>query len=115
MAWWSWLLIWTFLVLGMLAMFALLGWRLFRKATLAYRELSALLDRTGELATASAALADERFPPAALRTRAAVLAERYPLAEENARRQRIRRDERLARGKMLVSIDASRKATLHAQ
>lgn len=113
MAWWSWVLIWGVLLLGLLAMLVLLLWRLFRKGLLVLEELSALLARSGELDAAADALAgarvDEEFEPAVLQKRAEVATLRAELVRLRARRKEAHRKVRVRRGKVLVSTDATQR------
>lgn len=104
--WWGWLLIWTGLVLALLATVALLLWWLFRKAM-------RLLDDVGELAqTAELLDIDEaELPKPAI----AVLADLRDIrAREEARKQHRaqRRSERhrrrMARARRITSVDAAK-------
>lgn len=104
-AWWSWILIWTGLVLGMLVMLALFAWWLFRKSLVALDDLSDLADKTSILD-----VDDARVPPA---QRAVLLSLREVLAREDARkRHRVarkadRRDRRMARARRITSVDVA--------
>ena len=108
MPWWSWILIWGGLVLALLAMLALLSWWLFRKAVAVMDELGQLADKTEALSRMSATLADEdavEFVPAVLLERREVLAVSAARAHERAERRRMRRENRLMRGRMLTRAD----------
>lgn len=104
-AWWGWLLIWAGLVLGMLVMFALFAWWLFRKSLVALDDLSTLAEKTSILE-----VDDERIPPA---QRSVLLSMREVLAREDARKKHrmarkvARHERRLARAKRISSVDAS--------
>lgn len=105
MPWWSWVLIWAGLVLAMLGMFAFFGWRLFRKAVGAMDELGRLMAKTEMLGALADELGEPVRIPAILRDGAEVRAEHRRLADERANRVQVRRDNRLARGRLLVRAD----------
>jgi len=107
MPWWSWILIWGGLVLALLAMLALLSWWLFRKAVGVMEELGQLAEKTEALGRMSEQLAEDEpgFEPAVLRDRTLVSAEHHALVQERAERRFVRREKRLARGRMLTRAD----------
>jgi hypothetical protein len=108
MPWWSWILIWGGLVLALLAMLALLSWWLFRKAVGVMEELGQLAAKTEVLGRMSDELADASDPdfvPAVLRDRVQVSLEHDALVHERAVRRQMRREKRIARGKMLTRAD----------
>lgn len=109
MPWWSWLVIWVVLVLALLGMLALLGYRLFVKAMGTMRALGELAEKTEVLSTRFDDDAGEPvFRPAALGP-AREYAQRWE--DRRARSATIRhtrREERVRRGKLLVSADPSR-------
>ena len=101
MPWWSWVLIWTGLVLGLLGMLAWCAVMLFRKLTVLADAVGALGDLVSDLDTDPAA----KPPPP---RRPAIFADRYELAltvdlqrTARERRRQERRDRRIARGKLL--------------
>lgn len=106
-AWWGWLLIWTALVLALVATLGLLTWWLFRKG---FR----LLDDLGELADTAAVfdrVGEAELPPQAI----AVLADiRDIRAREEARtfhrsqRRNERHRRRLERARRITALDASK-------
>lgn len=105
--WWAWLVIWSLLVIALLAVLAVSAWILFRKGI-------GVLDATAQLAETTAVLeAEERAltPPqrailADLRSiRDRESARRFHRAE---RRQR-RLERRLARARQITRLDASRQ------
>ena len=104
-AWWGWILIWTGLVLGMLAMLGLFAWWLFRKSLVTLDDLSDLAEKTSILE-----VDDERVAPA---QRAVLLSLREVLAREDARKKHrserkiARHERRIARAKRISSVDAS--------
>ncbi len=112
MTWWSWVIVWTVLVVGMLAMLGVSAWLLFRK-------LMTLLDDLGHL-TESAALGEmvtsDTVPPViAVLSRHAAIRDR-----EAARRRHInerrhsRYDARIARAKAITRLDPLAQAALVA-
>lgn len=110
MPWWSWLLIWTVLVLGLLGMLAFFAWWLFRKLMAAAREASALLEKTEVLQGRADALQEEAFHSAVFADAARLAAERAQAKAEKAYAKQARRDARVRRGKLLVTADPSRFA-----
>ncbi|GAA2246200.1 hypothetical protein N1031_16150 [Herbiconiux moechotypicola] len=119
MAWWSWLIIWTVLVLGLLGMLAWLGYRLFVKGRDVLRELDALSRKVGALAENAEKLAPEEPTERAIALGYAETARRHE--EHEARRAELkqaRREARLARGKLLINpptIPTLRKRTTNAR
>ena len=108
MPWWSWILIWGGLVLALLAMLALLSWWLFRKAVGVMEELGRLAEKTealGRMSDQLADTADADVVPAVLRDRVEVSLEHDARVHERAVRRRMRREKRIARGKMLTRAD----------
>ena len=106
-AWWGWLLIWTGLVLALLAMLALLAWWLFRKAMRLLDDVADLADTTAILDVEEAAL-----PPRAI----AVLTDMKDIrAREDARRthrserRTARHDRRIDRARRITKLDASKQ------
>lgn len=61
MPWWSWLLIWTGLVLALLGMLVWFGFRLFRQAMATGAALSDLSDRISAVGQGSGAPQPARF------------------------------------------------------
>ncbi len=109
MPWWSWVLIWTLLVLALLGMLAFFGWRLFRKAMGAMDALGELAEQLELLDAASEEASPYHFTPSVLRNRADVREAHRALAELRANRRRQRRERRLARGKLLVTADLRKR------
>lgn len=110
MPWWSWLLIWIVLVLGLLGMLAFFAWWLFRKLMAAAREASALLEKAEVLQGRAEALKEEAFHPAVFADAADLAAQRMQAKAEKAYAKQARRDARVRRGKLLVKADPSRFA-----
>ncbi|BDZ47281.1 hypothetical protein [Naasia aerilata] len=109
MPWWSWVLIWVLLVLAMLGMLALFGWWLFRKAMTAFEALGELTSKLELLDAASDEVSPRHFTNAILRDRAEVQEAHRVLADLRADRKRVRRESRLARGKLLVTADLRKR------
>ena len=115
MPWWSWVLIWTVLVLLLLGVLALNGWILFRKAMTAARALGELLEKTSLLEAAGEELRDERFTPSVLRPIDEVRREHAVRSSERAERRERRRELRLQRGRLLTSAEATRRVVNDAR
>ena len=104
MPWWSWLLIWTVLVLGLLGMLAFFAWWLFRKVVAAGREAAALMEKAEVLSRRADEL-HERFEPAVLADAELLRAERDDWLVGRAFARQARRDARVRRGRLLVDVD----------
>jgi hypothetical protein len=103
MQWWAWVIIWVVLVLGLFATIAFFGWRLIKKGLAVLHELEELAEKVSELTDNVEALTPRPTENAIL-VGYAVMADRRD--EEKARRVRareLRREERLRRGKLLIS------------
>ena len=107
MPWWVMTIVWGVLVLGMLAMLAVLGWRLLRKGMTVLDELSALSEKL-ELLSVDA---DDDLPPrrnAILDGYAVAAAHNEDRQEARSAKKESRRQARIARGKILVSQPVSK-------
>ncbi|MDQ1582262.1 MAG: hypothetical protein QOF36_316 [Microbacteriaceae bacterium] len=106
MPWWSWILIWGALVLGLLGMLVWLSLRLFAKfgrALVAFGDLA-------EKVSALEALVDEvtdPFEPAALADARVLRHAREEHRDARDRRRQTRRDSLVNRGKLLVKADSA--------
>lgn len=107
MPWWSWLIIWTALVLALLAMLGLSAWWLFRKFLV-------LTENLGDLAGTLEVLDVEAAEP--VRAQLAILADLRDIrAREDARRfrratrRRERHERRMARARRITRLDASQQ------
>lgn len=100
-----WALIWTVLVLGLLAMLVLLGLRLFRKALTALAALGRLTDSLERLDAANEELREAAFVPAALRPQEQVAAEYRTRRDARESARELKAEARLARGRLLTSAD----------
>lgn len=106
MPWWAWVIIWSLLVIALLAVVAVSAWILFRKGL-------GVLDALAQLAGTTAVLeAEERAltPP-----QRAILGDLRRIRErEDARRfgraerRRLRHERRLARARRITNVDATR-------
>ncbi len=101
MPWWSWILIWTGLVLGLLGMLAWFGYVLFRKAMRTADALERLGDQVAELGDQPEAPSEPRFRPAVFEDRAEVRLDFELTRAERLRRRQLRRDRLVTRGKLL--------------
>lgn len=114
MPWWSWVLIWTGLVLVLLVVLALCGLSLFRKAKLLFGEVEHLQQLLDSLAPE----ADARVAPipdpesAILRGAAAVERERREIRDDIDERKLARNEARLARARALITADPMQYAHL---
>lgn len=108
MPWWSWLVIWTVLVLGLLGMLAYFAWSLFRKLMAAGREATALLEKAEILQSRVDDLREEPFHPAVFADAAELRRERTQARADREFAKQARRDARVRRGKLLVKADPSR-------
>jgi hypothetical protein len=112
MPWWSWLVIWTVLVLGLLGMLGFFAWWLFRKVVAAAREASALLDAAEALNVRAEELREGPFRTAVFADPAQLRRERTQARADKAFAKQARRDARVRRGKLLVKADPSRFANV---
>ncbi|WP_020074699.1 hypothetical protein [Cryocola sp. 340MFSha3.1] len=104
MPWWSWLVIWIVLVLGLLGMLAFFAWWLFRKVVAAGREAAALMEKAEVLSRRAEELHDT-FEPAVLADADELRAQRQDHLAEQAFARQARRDARVRRGRLLVDVD----------
>ncbi|WP_431277097.1 hypothetical protein [Leifsonia poae] len=112
MPWWSWLVIWGVLVLGLLGMLALFAVWLFRKTMAAAAEVSALAQKAEVLSRRAEELGDPPFHSAVFQDASELLDEREYAKAERANARQARRDARVRRGKLLTSADPSQFAHL---
>ncbi len=105
MPWWSWLVIWVGLTVGVLGMLGVVAWRLFGKATGVLDELDALF---AQLDAATANIKEVALEPsenAILVGYAEQAARREALLERRALVKELRREQRILRGKILISAN----------
>jgi hypothetical protein len=112
MPWWSWVLIWIGLVLGLLGMLAFFGWSLFRKTMAAGREAAALLEKAEILSERSGDMRYTEFHSAIFEDPDHLRAEREQAAYDRAVARQARRDQRIRRAKILVKADPLRYSNL---
>lgn len=112
MPWWSWVLIWVVLVLGLLGMLAFFAVHLFRKVVAAGREASVLIEKADVLSRRAEDLTEAAFHPAVFADAGALRAERVQASADRAVARQLRRDARVKRGKLLVNADAARYSYL---
>jgi uncharacterized membrane protein YccC len=105
MPWWSWVVIWVVLVVALLGMLTLFGFRLFRKLMAALDELGKLADKTELLQRRAEELAEERFHPAVFADVSELRDAREQDLADRERRRQARRDSLVKRGKLLVKAD----------
>ena len=100
MPWWSWLLIWTGLTLGLLALLSWFALSLFRKARGTLQALESLRGQlpTGEFDGLAAAAVGI---PAVFADSAVLLGRVDQLRAERTHRNQVRRDARIVRGKLM--------------
>ncbi|MDJ0322623.1 hypothetical protein QMG61_02440 [Cryobacterium sp. PH31-AA6] len=114
MPWWSWILIWTGLVLGLLAMLAWFGYALFRKAIRTADALERLGDQVAELGDRPDLPPEPRFRPAVFETRADIQLDFELTRAERLLRRQLRRDRLVARGKLLQQAPSTQRTEPHA-
>ncbi|MBC7441392.1 MAG: hypothetical protein H7311_02505 [Ramlibacter sp.] len=109
MPWWSWVLIWVGLVLGLLATLGWFGFRLFRK-------LMATAEALREIGGQMTRLRLDQNPPEQARFRPAIVQNRDELQlavellrDEREHRRQTRRDSLIARGKLLQNNPLTRR------
>lgn len=112
MPWWSWVVIWAVLVLGLLGMLGYLGYRLFVKFLAVLEALGELGDKLELLEEHGEALADPPFRSAVFED-ASVPAARWHERRRAAReRRQLRREQRVAQGRLLTKTDYRRYSHL---
>jgi hypothetical protein len=111
-AWWGWLLIWTGLVLALLAVVGLLGWRLVKRFLALLSDFFAL---TEKVAILDAVTTDGEARPvnAILRDTDEVRATSRARFARRADRKHARRQARIQRGKMLTTATIDLKEWPH--
>jgi hypothetical protein len=111
-AWWGWLLIWTGLVIALLAMLALLGWRLVRRFFALLDDVFAVTEKLSIL-DAVATGEEARPKNAILREGEEVRATTGSRMDRRADRKHARRQARIQRGKMLTTATIDLKEWPH--
>lgn len=103
--WWGWALIWTGLVVALLAMLVLLGWRIFRKGIRLVEQLDGLAALADTLDAEEAEL--PRQPIAVLAQAADVSRREDERRAHRLARKTARHDERMARAERIARVDVS--------
>jgi len=106
MPWWSWVLLWTGLVLLLLVVLGLSAWWLFRKFLVLLDDVATLADRASLIDPAEAQLARPEL--AILAEVSAIRAREDARRTHRAQRRERRRAARWARAERIASVDASR-------
>ena len=107
MPWWSWLIIWTSLVIALIAVLVVAAWRLFRKAVAVFDELGTLAAQAELLDVAVTTFDEQQAETAILQKLSDVQARRRRVRDAAAARRDARRSSRLARGRALTRFDAN--------
>jgi len=115
MPWWSWLIIWTCLVLALLAMLVVSAWWLFRKAVAVFDELGTLAAKSELLDAAVTEFDEQREEMAILQKLSDVQARRRQVRDAAHARREARRETRLARGRALTRVDANSRRWFQAE
>lgn len=115
MPWWSWLIIWTCLVLALIAMLVVSAWKLFRKAVAVFDELGTLAEKTELLDAAITDFNEQPAELAILQKLSDVRAARTHAREDMAERRDARRSTRLLRGRSLTRFDANSRSWFQAE
>ena len=103
MPWWSWVLIWTGLVLGLLAMLAWFGFALFRKVMATSRALQELGKLVSDVTRGQETPTQAPFRPVILANPADLHHALEVVRRDRAQRRQRRRDSLVARGKLFIS------------
>jgi len=112
MPWWSWVVIWAVLVLGLLGVLSYFGWSLFRKVMGAAQEAGALMEKAAILSERSGDIRYTEFHSAVFEDPDALRAEREQAIADRRVARQARRDQRVRRGKILVTADPFRYSYL---
>ena len=107
MPWWSWLVIWTCLVIALIVVLVVAAWRLFRKAVAVFDELGTLAAQAELLDVAVTTFDEQQADIAILQKLSDVQARRRRVRDAVAARRDARRSSRLARGRALTRFDAN--------
>lgn len=113
MPWWSWVVIWAVLVLGLFGMLAFFAWWLFRKVMAAASEASALMQKADILGERSADMRYAEFHSAIFVSPDELHTQREQARADRQVARQARRDQRVRRGKILISADPFRYSYLN--
>jgi hypothetical protein len=114
MPWWSWLLIWSVLVLGLLGMLAWFGYALFRKLMGALKALEELGNQVARLGPAADEAAPYKFRPAVFRDLHELVHAAGVARNARDRRRQLRRDRFIARSKLFAQAFSIQRTDPHA-
>jgi hypothetical protein len=106
MQWWSWIVIWFVLALALVGTLVFFGWRLFRKGVAVIDELERLTDKIDLLQRNVDELSVETPRSAILDGYSAVADRRDRERDRRATMRQLRRDTRLARGRLITAPQA---------
>lgn len=110
--WWGWLLIWTGLVIALIAMVALFAWRLVRHFFRVLEDFFGLTDKLSILDGVESP--DGERPLNAVLEESAVVRERFAQRmRRRADRKAVRRQARIQRAKMITTADIKLKEWPH--
>jgi hypothetical protein len=113
MPWWSWVVIWAVLVLGLLGMLAFFARSLFRKMMAAAHEAAALLEKADILSQRSGDMRYTEFHAAVFQDPDDLRARHEQAIADRRVARQARRDQRVRRGKILVNADPFRYSYLN--
>lgn len=102
MPWWSWVLIWTGLVLGLLSMLVWFGFALFKKVMATASALHDLGDLVAGVTLGQETPAQGRFRPAIFTNPTDLYLALELVQRDRALRRQRRRDSLISRGKLFV-------------
>ncbi|MET4705716.1 hypothetical protein [Frigoribacterium sp. UYMn621] len=115
MPWWSWIVIWTCLVLALIAVLVVSAWRLFRKAVAVFDELGTLGGKMELLDAAITEFDEKQAEFALLQKYSDVQAHRRRVRDASLARREARRAARLDRGRSLTRVDANSRRWFQAE
>ncbi|TFC79539.1 hypothetical protein E3T23_09715 [Cryobacterium cheniae] len=114
MPWWSWVLIWTGLVLGLLAMLVWFGFALFTKAMATGKALQDLGDRVAGVTQGQETPAQGRFRPSIFTDPTDLYLALELVRRDRAQRRQRRRDSLIARGKLSITRSLTQRTDTDA-
>jgi hypothetical protein len=115
MPWWSWLVIWTCLVLALIVMLVVSAWRLFRKAISVFDELGTLAEKTELLDASLTELDEQQTDLAILQKFTEVRARRGRARDAATARRDARHAARVIRGRAIIRVDANSRQWFQAE
>jgi len=115
MPWWSWLVIWTSLVIALIIVLVVAAWRLFRKAVAVFNDLGTLAAKAELLDAAAPKFDEQQAEIAILQKLPDVRARRHRVHEAAAARRDARRISQLARARALTGFDAHSRQWFHGE